>query len=136
MGFLIDTFVLWVVRTLKKWRRETLERDALDWPQALGTVVGTQTKRSNEGDSGWSNWSVELMYSYQATGLYYSGTHFLPPESEDEAAELALRWKDQSLVVRYFPRDNSKSVVLMHDQTAAAISALKRDPPTAVQSRG
>lgn len=79
MGFLIDTLVLWVVRTLKKWNRETLEREALDWPRTLGTVVGAQTKRSDEGDSRWNTWRVELTYSYAAAGEYYSGTHLLPP---------------------------------------------------------
>jgi hypothetical protein len=136
MGFLIDTLIFWVARTLKKWRRRSLEREALDWPRTLGTVVGTQTKRSDEGDSGWNIWSVELMYSYTATSEYYSGTHLLPPESEDEAAEVALRWKDQNLVVRYSPQDVSKSVVLMHDQTAAAISVLKDHASAAVRTRG
>jgi hypothetical protein len=124
MDFFIDTIIFWVLRVLKKWRRENLEREAEDWPRALGTVVGTQAKRSDEGES-WNNWRVELTYSYSAMGEYYSGTHLLSPESEGEAAEVALRWRDRNLVVRYSPRDVSKSVVLMHDQTDAAISALK-----------
>jgi len=36
MGFLIDTFIFWIVQTLKKWRRQTLEREALDWPRTPG----------------------------------------------------------------------------------------------------
>jgi hypothetical protein len=124
MGFLIDTFIFWIVRTLKKWRRQTLEREALDWPRTPGTVLKTQA-RSDKGGSGWNVWSVELTYSYVASGEYYSGTHPLPPESEGEAEELAQRWKDRKLVVRYFPEDPSKSVVLMEDQAVDTTPAPK-----------
>ena len=122
--FPIDFLISWVLRALKRWRRENLEREALDWPRALGTVVGTQPKRSEDGDS-WNNWSLELTYAYAAKGEYYSGTHALPPESEDEATEVALRWRKRYLIVRYSPQDISRSIVLMHDQTAAAIVALQ-----------
>jgi hypothetical protein len=138
MDYFIETLIFWVVRSVKRWRRTNLEREALDWPRTLGTVVAVQTKQSDKGDSSWNGRnrrSVELTYSYVATGGYYSGAHLLPPESEDEAAEVALRWKDQNLVVRYLPRDISNSVVLMHDQTAAAISALKHDPSATLQIR-
>jgi hypothetical protein len=93
-------------------------------------VIDAQPKLSSDGES-WKNWSVEISYSYAAAGEYYSGTHRLPPESEDEAAEVALRWKDRNLVVRYSPRDASESVVLMHNQTPAAISALENSRRTA-----
>lgn len=79
--------------------------------------MGIETKRSDQSGSGWNIWSVELTYSYVAAGEYYSGAYLLPPESEGEAAELAQRWKDRKLVVRYLPEDASKSVVLMKDQT-------------------
>jgi hypothetical protein len=116
MDILIDALIRWIVRTLKKRRRVDLERDASDWPQSAGTVIGTLAKRSDRGDSAWNVWSVELTYSYVASGEYYSGSHLLPPESEGEAEELAQRWKDRKLVVRYLPDDPSKSVVLMEDQ--------------------
>jgi hypothetical protein len=135
MDFLIESLITWIVRMLKKRRRLNLEREALDWPRTLGSVVSTQT-RSDKGNSSSNFWSVELTYSYTATGGYYSGTHLLPPESEDETAEVALRWKNKNLVVRYSPKDVSKSVVLMHEQTTASISDLKQDPSTTVQTRG
>jgi hypothetical protein len=58
---------------------------------------------------------VELIFSYVAKGEYYSGQFLLPPETEDEAAELAQRWKQRDLVVRYSPENVSKSVLLMED---------------------
>jgi hypothetical protein len=111
-----------------------LEREALDWPRALGSVVGTQTKRSDEGSS-WGNWSAELTYSYAVKGEYYSGVHLLPPESEDEATEVASRWRERNLVVRYSPSDISRSVVLVHDQTAGAISALEKSKQDDINPR-
>jgi hypothetical protein len=116
MGFLIDGLITWIFRTLKKWRRLNFERDALDWPQSVGKVISTIPKRSDGCGSAWKTWSVELTYSYVAGGEYYSGAHLLPPESEGEATELAERWKDRELVVRYLPDDPSKSIVLMEDQ--------------------
>ena len=121
--FPIELIVQWLVRLVKKWRRENLERAALDWPTTLGTVTSASSKRCDAKES-WKDWVVEPAFSYVVSGEYYSGTHILPPESEDEAVDAARRWNERKLVVRYSPQDVSRSVVLLHDQTSAAVSTL------------
>jgi hypothetical protein len=122
---LIELLIRWLVRLWKRQRREWLETDALDWPRTLGTVVVAQPKVTDDQNP-WKQWSVELRYAYTVKGEYYSGSHDLPPESEDDAAEDAGRWKERNLVVRYSPQDIEKSVILMRDQTTAAVTELEQ----------
>lgn len=123
----IEYLISWILRLLRRRRREHLETEALDWPSALGTVVDARPKVSDGGEP-YKNWTLELVYAYVATGEYHSGTHLLAPESEDEVTEEADRWKERKLVVRYSPEDASRSVVLLQDQASAAITALERAP--------
>jgi|SRR5580698_225900 hypothetical protein len=122
----IELVIQWIVRFVKNWRRQNLERQALDWPTALGTVIDAHAIRCNASES-WKDWTVELSFSYVVSGEYYSGTHLLPPVSEDEAADEASRWKERKLITRFSPVDTSRSVVLMHDQTSAAIARLEAE---------
>jgi hypothetical protein len=108
----------WIIRRQRKRRVQQLEEQARTWPMAEGTVSGCRVKRAEDPPDSWYVWQVELTFSYVANGEYYSGTSLLPPETEGEAAELARRWKDRKLLVRYFPEDASQSVVLMQDQAA------------------
>ncbi|MGA8491964.1 MAG: DUF3592 domain-containing protein [Terriglobales bacterium] len=112
-----DFLLGWIIRRARKQRSQQLEAQARTWPQAQGTVSECRVKRAGDPPDRWYVWQVELTFSYVANGEYYSGTSLLPPETEGEAAELAQRWKDRKLLVRYFPEDASKSVVLMQDQT-------------------
>jgi hypothetical protein len=85
-------------------------------------VQSFRIKHAEDPADSWYSWQVELMFSYIANGEYYSGQSLLPPETEDEAAEIAQRWKDRYLVVRYAPDDASRSVLLMDDQPSVADS--------------
>ena len=111
-----ELIIQWAIRTFKRWRRENLERQALDWPRAFGVVINSCTKRGDATEP-WNNWVVELHYSYVVSGEYYSGVHSLPAGSEGDAADEKKLWNERKLIVRYSPTNVSTAVILMHDQT-------------------
>jgi Protein of unknown function (DUF3592) len=118
-----DFLLGWIIRRGRKPKIQQLEAQARTWPRAEGTVSECHVKRAEDPPDSWYVWQVELRFSYVANGEYYSGTSVLPPETEVEATELAQRWKDRKLVVRYLADYPSKSVVLMEDQTLDRTSA-------------
>lgn len=111
-----DLLLRSILRHLSERRLLALERQARSWPRASGHVHSTQVKRAERPKDGWYCWQAELSYSYTVNGEYYSGTRLLPPESEDEAYELAKCWKDRDVTVRYCQEEVTDSVFLLEDQ--------------------
>jgi len=97
-------------------RNLALMEAARAWPKARAHVHSTQVKQEDRSTEGWFYWQVELTYSYTVGSEYYSGRFLLPPDSEDEANEQAVRWADKDVIVRYRPDETATSVFVMEDQ--------------------
>jgi hypothetical protein len=99
--------------------RETAERNAQ--PATRGTVEMAAAKMVGEGRTGY--WVGELNYSYSVDGDYYAGSLQMPAASEDKASEMAKRWRDRAVIVRYLPENPEKSVLVLEEQDADSQSA-------------
>jgi hypothetical protein len=61
-------------------------------------------------------WIIDISYSYTVAREFFSGQFPLKARNEQKANETIVRWKDQSISVRYSPRKPGISVVRIEDQ--------------------
>lgn len=89
------------------WHRR---QSARHWPMTYGRIeVAIACDEQNK-------WFSDLSYSYSVGGEYYSGTFRLNAKNEDEADRQVLAWRNQTLSIRYSPKDPTISVIRMEDQ--------------------
>src|SRR6185437_1372178 len=99
------------------WHRK---HSARHWPITYGTVeFGISTDENNR-------WITDLSYSYKVNAEFYSGRVVLPAKDETHADELILRWKGQSITVRYSPKNPLISVIRMEDQQSLIAQDLRK----------
>ncbi len=89
------------------WLRK---RAAREWPTTHGKV---EHASSYENDG---TWLTDVSYSYSVAGEFYSGQFQLKALGEKRANDHVLRWKGQSIAVRYSPKNPEISVVRAEDQ--------------------
>ena len=99
-------------------------RSARSWPIIYGRVEFCEAHTKDGG-----KWRVEIYYSYQPAGQYYSGQQTVMVDDERRAGELSSRLKGQNVTVRYSPRSPADSLLLPEEQMSFLEGALS-DPLT------
>lgn len=109
-------FLVSLATGLAVWQRK---RSARHWPMIYGRVeIVTVCDEENR-------WFGDLSYSYTVGSEYYSGTFRLPAKNEDDADTQAARWRGQSVIVRYSPKNPAVSILRMEDQPSFPGVALR-----------
>ena len=89
------------------WLRK---RSATVWPVAFGRVESVSSYEEN------FVWRTDVSYSYSVGPNFYSGQFQVQSYGERRANQKELRWRGQSIRIRYSPKDANISVVRAEDQ--------------------
>src|SRR6266851_4254546 len=111
MGWFLDSFVLYVFKTLvyvfKSLARVLHLRGSATWSKATAKVAS-----SKSAPGGYGCPIAEVVYTYEIDGSIYSGLNEKPFISSDSVEEYATRFTPGStMVVRLKPGEPEKSIV-------------------------
>lgn len=107
-AWFLDTFILWVVRIIRKRLRITR---AQKWSIADGSVLRTRLV-----EDGSSKYRPVADYSFELDGESYLGQAQGYTQNNERAADLAeMISAGSSLKIRYNPADPTKNLVLNGD---------------------
>jgi hypothetical protein len=112
---------VWLVATGKVLRGYWLQRSALNWPLAQGSIEHIDL--SSEGHGIEKVFRVFMRYSYSLGGEFYGGEATLPFHDENRALEFVHRAKHASINVSVRP-DKPEESTIIPEQLELAESAL------------
>jgi len=107
-----------ILRMVGTWISRRAQNRARNWPYVYGTVEHAEPKMIGDGRT--AHWIGELAFSYSVDGAYYSGFCPLPASGEDQAWNSVRGWKDRKVIVHYWPRNPSRSVLIVEEQDQPA----------------
>jgi hypothetical protein len=113
--------LLWFLRNVSDLAEMKLNVKAKNWP-AVSTIV-EYAEPMMVGEDRDAHWGTDIHYAYSVDGSSFSGSYYVRAYGQEDAEDIARKWRKRKIVVHYFPGDPSRSVLIPDEQDLASAAA-------------